>query len=157
DVVIYYFFASQSNSPQLDNEDLKQIDANDLKEMYLKWQMAMLTMRARRFLQKTIRNLGVNGPAAIEFDMSKVECYNCHKRGHFSRECKSPRDNRNKDTPRRTVLVKVSTLNDLVSQCDAVGSYDYSFQADEEPTTLPSWHMPPQAHQVLQYLSGGLG
>nr|GFC75369.1 hypothetical protein [Tanacetum cinerariifolium] len=50
--VIYSFFASQSLSPQLDNEDLKQISADDLKEMDLKWQMAMLTMRARKFLQK---------------------------------------------------------------------------------------------------------
>nr|GEZ53823.1 ribonuclease H-like domain-containing protein [Tanacetum cinerariifolium] len=50
DAVIYSFFASQSNSPQLDNDDLKQIDADDLEEMDLKWQMAMLTMRARRFL-----------------------------------------------------------------------------------------------------------
>nr|GEW01874.1 hypothetical protein [Tanacetum cinerariifolium] len=48
DAVIYSFFASQSNSPQLDNDDLKQIDADDLEEMDLKWQMAMLTMRARR-------------------------------------------------------------------------------------------------------------
>nr|GFC18541.1 hypothetical protein [Tanacetum cinerariifolium] len=46
--VIYSFFASQSSSPQLDNEDLKQIDAGDLEEMDLKWQMAMLTMRARK-------------------------------------------------------------------------------------------------------------
>nr|GFA92940.1 ribonuclease H-like domain-containing protein [Tanacetum cinerariifolium] len=38
---------SQSNSPQLDNDDLKQIDANDLEEMDLKWKMAMLTVRAR--------------------------------------------------------------------------------------------------------------
>nr|GFD42688.1 ribonuclease H-like domain-containing protein [Tanacetum cinerariifolium] len=55
--VIYSFFASQSSSPRLDNEDLKQIDADDLEEMDLKWQMAMLTMRARKFLQKTGRNL----------------------------------------------------------------------------------------------------
>nr|GEY79458.1 hypothetical protein [Tanacetum cinerariifolium] len=47
-VVIYSFFASQSLSPQLDNEDLKQIDADDLEEMDLKWQMAMLTIRARK-------------------------------------------------------------------------------------------------------------
>nr|GEX54012.1 ribonuclease H-like domain-containing protein [Tanacetum cinerariifolium] len=40
--VIYSFFASQSLSPQLDNEDLKQIDADDLEEIDLKWQMAML-------------------------------------------------------------------------------------------------------------------
>nr|GEZ04805.1 ribonuclease H-like domain-containing protein [Tanacetum cinerariifolium] len=91
-----------SNSPQLDNEDLKQIDVDDLEEMDLR-QMAMLTMRARRFLQMTGRNLGANGTTAIWFDMSKVECYNCHRRGHSVRECRSPRDNRNKDTQRRTV------------------------------------------------------
>nr|GFC27783.1 hypothetical protein [Tanacetum cinerariifolium] len=34
--VIYSFFASQSSSPQLDNEDLKQIDSDDLEEMDLK-------------------------------------------------------------------------------------------------------------------------
>nr|GFC99071.1 ribonuclease H-like domain-containing protein [Tanacetum cinerariifolium] len=58
--------------------DLKQIDSDDLKEMDLKWQMAMLTMRARRFLQRTGRNLGANGPTSLGFYMSKVECYNCH-------------------------------------------------------------------------------
>nr|GEX76363.1 hypothetical protein [Tanacetum cinerariifolium] len=92
----------------------------------------MLTMRAMRFLQWIRRNLGANGTAAIGFDMSKVECYNCHRRGHFARECKSPRDTRNKDTQRRTVPVETSTSNALVSQCDGVGSYDWSFQADEK-------------------------
>ncbi|GJT98913.1 putative reverse transcriptase domain-containing protein [Tanacetum coccineum] len=53
DAVIYSFFANQSNSPQLNNEDLQQIDADSLEEMDLKWQMAMLTMRATRFLNKT--------------------------------------------------------------------------------------------------------
>nr|GEX82881.1 ribonuclease H-like domain-containing protein [Tanacetum cinerariifolium] len=41
-------FMGQYTSPQLDNEDLKQIDVDDLEEMDLRWQMAMLTMRARR-------------------------------------------------------------------------------------------------------------
>nr|GEV42318.1 putative ribonuclease H-like domain-containing protein [Tanacetum cinerariifolium] len=90
--VIYSFFASQSSSPQLDNKDLKQIDVNDLKKMDLRWQMAMLTMRAKRFLQKTRRNLGANGHTSMGFDMSKVECYNCHKKGYFARKCRSPKD-----------------------------------------------------------------
>nr|GEV29615.1 hypothetical protein [Tanacetum cinerariifolium]GEV29868.1 hypothetical protein [Tanacetum cinerariifolium] len=47
--------------------------------------MAMLTMRARRFLQKTGKNLGANGPIYMGFDMSKVEYYNCHRKGHFAR------------------------------------------------------------------------
>nr|GEW71127.1 putative ribonuclease H-like domain-containing protein [Tanacetum cinerariifolium] len=59
--VIYSFFVSQSTSPQLANEDLKQIDVDDLEEMDIRWQMAMLTMRARRFLQKTGKNLGSVG------------------------------------------------------------------------------------------------
>nr|GEU60371.1 putative ribonuclease H-like domain-containing protein [Tanacetum cinerariifolium] len=53
--VVYSFFANQSNSLQLDNKDLQQIDADDLEEMDLKWQMAMLTMRAKIFLKKTGR------------------------------------------------------------------------------------------------------
>nr|GEY13419.1 ribonuclease H-like domain-containing protein [Tanacetum cinerariifolium] len=124
----------QSNGLQLDNDDLKQIDADDLEEMDLKWQMAMLTMRARRFLQRTGRNLGANGTTSIGFDMLNVKCYNCHKRGHFAREYRSPRDTRNKDTQRRNVLVETSTSHALVSLCDGVGSYDWSFQVDEEPT-----------------------
>nr|GEW68701.1 putative ribonuclease H-like domain-containing protein [Tanacetum cinerariifolium] len=63
DAVIYSFFASQSNNPQLDSDDLKEIDVDDLE------------------------NLGANGTTSIGFDMSKVECYNCHRRGHFTRKC----------------------------------------------------------------------
>nr|GEX11313.1 hypothetical protein [Tanacetum cinerariifolium] len=115
DAVMYSFFASNSNSLQLDNDDLKQIDADDLEEMDLKWQMAMLTMTARRFLQRTRRNLGANGTTSIGFDMSKVECYNCHRRGHFARKCRSPKDTRNKEPQRRNVPVETSTSNALVS------------------------------------------
>nr|GFB75031.1 hypothetical protein [Tanacetum cinerariifolium]GFB93855.1 hypothetical protein [Tanacetum cinerariifolium] len=82
------------------------------------------------------------------FDMSKVECYNCHRRGHFARECRSPKDNRNTETQKRNVLVETSTSNALVSQGDGVGSYDLSFQAEEEPTNY-SWYSPPQVLPVL--------
>ncbi|GKC90971.1 ribonuclease H-like domain-containing protein, partial [Tanacetum coccineum] len=77
---------------QLDNEGLEQIDTDDLEEMDLKWQVAMLTMR--------------------------VECYNCYKRGHFVRECRAPRNqgNRNRDGLRRNAPVDTSTTNALVVQ-----------------------------------------
>ncbi|GKC95124.1 putative ribonuclease H-like domain-containing protein, partial [Tanacetum coccineum] len=77
DDVMFSFFANQYNSPQLDNEDLEQINTDDLEEMDLKWQVAMLTMR--------------------------VKCYNCHRRGHFARECRASKNqrNRNGDAPER--------------------------------------------------------
>nr|GEX11358.1 hypothetical protein [Tanacetum cinerariifolium] len=86
DVVIYAILASQPNSTKLVNEDLEQIHPDDLEEMDLKWKMAMLTMRARRFLKNTRRKLNLTGNDFVAFDKSKVECYNYHKRDHFARE-----------------------------------------------------------------------
>ncbi|GJR25693.1 putative ribonuclease H-like domain-containing protein [Tanacetum coccineum] len=133
DAVICSFFASQPNSPQLAHEDLQQIHPDDIEEMDLRWQMAMLTMRARRFLKNTRRKLTVNGNETIGFDKSKVECYNCHKRGHFARECRAPRNQDNKkESSRRSVPVETSTSIALVS-CDGLGGYDWSDQAEEGP------------------------
>nr|GFA71400.1 hypothetical protein [Tanacetum cinerariifolium] len=82
-------------SPLLNVDSLSNaIDVDDLEEMDLRSQMAMLTMRARRFLQKTGRNLGANKPTSMGFDMSKVECYNYHRKGHFARECRYSKDPR---------------------------------------------------------------
>ncbi|GKG48533.1 hypothetical protein Tco_0512680, partial [Tanacetum coccineum] len=61
DAVICAFFASQPNSPQNNNKDLQQIHPDDLKEMDLRCHMAMLTMRAKRFLKKTGRKFSING------------------------------------------------------------------------------------------------
>ncbi|GJY07617.1 retrovirus-related pol polyprotein from transposon TNT 1-94 [Tanacetum coccineum] len=115
DVVICAFFASQPNSPQLVHEDLQQIHPDDMEEMDLRWQMAMLTMRARRFLKNTGRKLTVNGNETIGFD-------------------KAPRnqDNKNKESSRRSVPVETSTSIALVS-CDGLGGYDWSDQAEEGP------------------------
>nr|GEV94017.1 hypothetical protein [Tanacetum cinerariifolium] len=89
---------------------LPNIDIDDLEEMDLRWQMAMLTMRARRFLQKTGINLGASGTASMGFDMSKVKCYNCHKKGHFAKECRSPKDQRRlKEEPANFALMAFSS------------------------------------------------
>nr|GEV61379.1 reverse transcriptase domain-containing protein [Tanacetum cinerariifolium] len=70
------------------------------------------------------RNLKSNGPTSMGFDMSKVEYNNCHRKGHFARECRSPKDTRRNvasEPQRRNVLIETSTSNALVSHCDDVG------------------------------------
>nr|GFB61960.1 hypothetical protein [Tanacetum cinerariifolium] len=82
------------------------IDADVLNELDLKWKVAMLTIRVKR-------------------------------RGHFDRECMAPRNqrNRNRDAPRRNAPEDTSTTNALVVQ-DGVGSYDWSFYAEEGLTNF---------------------
>nr|GEX41068.1 putative ribonuclease H-like domain-containing protein [Tanacetum cinerariifolium] len=76
DEVIYSFFANQSSAPQLDYNDLEQINDNDMEEIDLKWQ------------------------DPVGFDKTKVECSNYHKIGHFARDCraKGNQDSRRRDT-----------------------------------------------------------
>ncbi|GJS66618.1 putative ribonuclease H-like domain-containing protein [Tanacetum coccineum] len=146
DDLMFSFFANQSNSPQLNDEDLEQIDHDDLEEMDLKWQVDMLSMRVKRFYKKTRRKLTFNGKEPVDFDKTKVECFNSHRRGHFARECRAPRNQGNKigdagyrsrDYTRRTIPVETCDAlvvqdNALIVQ-DGLG-YDWSYIAQDEPT-----------------------
>ncbi|GJZ86331.1 putative reverse transcriptase, RNA-dependent DNA polymerase [Tanacetum coccineum] len=112
DIVIYSFFASQLSIPQLDNEDLQQIHPDDLEEMDLRWNIAMLTIRARRFLKNT----------RMKLDMANKE------RIRESRQ-------QEQEPTIRTMPFEVTTSNALVSQCDSFG-YDWSDQAKEGLTNF---------------------
>ncbi|GKB14829.1 ribonuclease H-like domain-containing protein [Tanacetum coccineum] len=97
--------ASTQGATDSSKSDLQQIDPDDLEEMDLRLNIAMLTMREKRFLKNTGRKMDMNNKERIGYDKSKVECFNCHKKGHFARECRAPRnqDSRNKEpTKRRT-------------------------------------------------------
>ncbi|GKB74074.1 ribonuclease H-like domain-containing protein [Tanacetum coccineum] len=96
--LMYSFFAIQSSGPQLDHEDLEQLDEFDLEEMDLKWQVAMISMRLKKFYKKIGRKLQFDAKEPVSFDKAKVECYNCHKTRHFAKECRSKR---NQDSRRR--------------------------------------------------------
>ncbi|GKB05556.1 hypothetical protein Tco_0833751 [Tanacetum coccineum] len=102
---------NESSGPQLDDEDLEQLDQDNLEEMDIKWQVAMLSMRVKRFYKKTGRKLIFNG--------------------------KEPVGYRSRDNTRRTVPVETSDAlvvqdNALIAQ-DGLG-YDWSYIAQDEPT-----------------------
>nr|GEV48713.1 ribonuclease H-like domain-containing protein [Tanacetum cinerariifolium] len=95
------YIASQSNGSQIKYEDINQIDEDDIEEMDIKWNMALLSMRADRFCKKTRKKITIQGTDVAGFEKSKVECFNYHKMGHFARECRAPRS---QDRGRRKIF-----------------------------------------------------
>ncbi|GJW79533.1 putative ribonuclease H-like domain-containing protein [Tanacetum coccineum] len=135
DEVMCSFFTQQTTIPQLENEDLQQIDEDDLEELDLRWQVAILTVRVKKFIQKTGRNLDFKGKQPVGFDKSKVECYNCHRTWHFARECKVRKNQRKRtygDNGRRNAPTNDSSSQALVAQ-DGLGGYDWSNDFEVEP------------------------
>nr|GEX80385.1 ribonuclease H-like domain-containing protein [Tanacetum cinerariifolium] len=100
DDLMYTFFANQSIGTQLDHEDLEQVDEFDLEELHLKWQVAMISTRLKKFYKKTRRKLHFDAKEPVGIDKRKVECFNYHNTGHFARECKSKG---NQDSQRKNV------------------------------------------------------
>nr|GEV86036.1 putative reverse transcriptase domain-containing protein [Tanacetum cinerariifolium] len=93
--------------------------------------VAMITMRVKKFMKRRWRNLNFNGKEPVGFDKTKVYCYNYHKRGHFARESRTSRNrgNRSADNERRFFPVETPT-NALVAQ-DGL-SYQYGLESLEE-------------------------
>nr|GEU59683.1 hypothetical protein [Tanacetum cinerariifolium] len=71
------------------NEMIKFLPPKTAKEMDLKWKVAMISIRIKKFHKNKGRKLQFNTKDPVGFDMTKVECFNCHKMGHFTRDCRA--------------------------------------------------------------------
>ncbi|GJR37543.1 ribonuclease H-like domain-containing protein [Tanacetum coccineum] len=134
DATIYAFLSTQPQGSQLVHEDIEQLHDDDLEEMDLKWNMALLSIRARKFYQRTGRKIIIDGSNTVGYDKSKVECFNCHKMGHYAREYRVPmsKDNRNWNQCSSSKAVKIEDASEKAMCAIDGAGFDWSDMAEEE-------------------------
>ncbi|GJY82292.1 putative ribonuclease H-like domain-containing protein [Tanacetum coccineum] len=136
DEIICSFFAQQASMPTThDDEDLLQIDEDAMEEIDIRWQVAMITARIRKFMRKTGRPIDLKPKNGITFDKSKIECFNCQKLGHFARECRFAKYQENRANGRnekRIVAIEDSHSKALVAT-DNNEDIDWTKEFDAEP------------------------
>ncbi|KAI3720060.1 hypothetical protein L6452_20968 [Arctium lappa] len=94
--------------------------------------MSMLSMRVKKFIKRTGRNnFSQRREDGAGFDKSKVECYKCHQKGHFARECRSgvSHNNNHQQAQSGSFNNNRNSAQALVSQ-QGMG-FDWSDQAEE--------------------------
>ncbi|GJU11392.1 ribonuclease H-like domain-containing protein [Tanacetum coccineum] len=137
DNTMYAFMVENPNGSNVLHQDLEQIHEDDLEVMDLKWQLSLLSVRAKKYYQRTCKKIFINANDTAGYDKSKVECYNCHKLRHFAKECRAPRSKegqfKNQDNTRKQGNNE-DTSSKAMLAIDGVG-FDWSDMAEEQVQT----------------------
>nr|GEY54124.1 ribonuclease H-like domain-containing protein [Tanacetum cinerariifolium] len=151
------YIASQSSGSQI-FEDINQINEDDMEEMDIKWNMALLSMRADKFWKKTGKKISIQGSdvagAPRNQDRGRRDNYRqgskaeeqapkalmtidgvgwdwSYMMGHFARECRAPR---NQDRGRRDNYIQGSKAEEQAPKAlmtiDGVG-WDWSYMVND--------------------------
>ncbi|GJR53563.1 putative ribonuclease H-like domain-containing protein [Tanacetum coccineum] len=134
DNTMYAFMVENPNGSNLLHQDLEQIHEDDLEAIDSKWHLSLLSIWAKRYFQRTSMKILINANDTAGYDKSKVECFNFHKMGHFSRECRAPRNKegqfRYQDNTRKQGNNE-DTFSKAMLAIDGVG-FDWSDMAEEQ-------------------------